>query len=554
MGLEIRKRKDGTLIQHWYGAYRDHTGRRVIESLSEPLPRNMPASLLEKGDPDFEASRARALKELEGFKAEARTKGRADHLTERLIESKTGRKLEYVKLAELPAKWRGLGRKVKPTAEWLSWCDTVFSRFAEAVPCEYLHEVTPEQATAYVETLRAGFTNRTAGGAASLLKSAFARLLPLGTSNPFDGEIKRRGTETGGDTIHRQPLTAPELVKLFETARPDPFLYPLTICAALTGMRIGDVCNLKWQSVDLRAGVVAVKTSKTGKGVEIPIFEPLRKEFEAALADKGESPYVWPDAARMYKANRYGITYRGKSLFARAFAGNVQTGQEAAALMPERADLTEVFPEARKAVQSSFEGAKRDRILDTLKRYARGQSYRDIEAETGRQRGQVSEDLHDAERVSGLTLRRGLTGRKGTTLKSGRDIKTLIAATRQKRWEGKTRPQDEKRLSASLLGWHALRGTWATLALSAGIPVETVKLVTGHGTANTVLKFYYNPQREHLRAVLGDKLPDVLTGRKGEKTALTEADPVATMAAQLQSMNKADRARLAKLLNVKGGK
>jgi hypothetical protein len=52
--------------------------------------------------------------------------------------------------------------------------------------------------------------------------------------------------------------------------------------------------------------------------------------------------------------------------------------------------------------------------------------------------------------------------------------------------------------------------------------VETVKLVTGHGTTNTAIKFYYNPQREHLRAVLGDKLPEVLTGRLAE-----EANPAA---------------------------
>lgn len=545
MGLELRKGRDGELITHWFGRYKDKNGKRICKALTTPIDGSPPASLSLKdtGNKAFEDSRKAASDELKGFRTAARKMGRAIHLTEDLIEEKTGRAVEYVKLADLPAKWRALGRESEPTKDWLAWCDTIFTRFAQTVKCEYLHEVTPEQAVSYVECLRKDFTRRTAKGAAQLLKSAFTRLLPLGTSNPFGGEITRRGTDTGGEVIHRRPLTEPELVTLFNTARPDPFLFPLTVCAALTGMRIGDVCQLTWQSVDLRAGVIAVRTSKTGKGVEIPIFQPLRQVFETALAEKGESPYVWPDAAHMYTKNRYGITYRGKALFARALKGTPKNKPQAAGLASEHADLAEVLPQVRKAIEGRFEGAKRDRILDTLTRYAEGQSYRQIEAETGRQRGQTSEDLREAETVTGLQLRHG------ATVASKRDLKTLISKTRQKRPEGKGK------LSASTLGWHSLRGTWATLALSAGVPVETVKLVTGHGTANTVLKFYYNPQREHLRAVLGDKLPDVLTGgkmnskgRQDTTLALNEADPVATIAAQLKNMTKADRARLADMM------
>lgn len=543
MGLEIRRNASGTITGHWYGAFTDGNGRRVCLPLKTKIADTPPASLRETGSAAFEASRAAALAELESLKTEARHKGRAEHLVERLIEAKTGKRVEYVRLADLPDKWRRLGRETQPTDAWLEWCDVVFKRFAEAVPCEYLHEVTQEQAAEYVGSLRAGFTRRTANGAASLLKSAFMRLLPPGASNPFGNEIARRGEDGDGDTIHRRPLTATELAELFQTARPDPLLYPLTVCAACTGLRIGDVCLLRWQSVDLRAGVVMVKTSKTGKAVEIPIFEPLREVLEAALADKGGSPYVWPDAARMYKANRYGITYRGKALFARAFAGSPEGGPDGPAPALDKTALAETCPAVAEAVRGAgFAPAKRDRLLDTLRRYADGRSYRQIEAETGRCRGQVSQDLQEAERVSGVKLR------QGATEASGRDLKTLIAATRQRRGAG------NGVLSASLLGWHALRGTWATLALSAGIPVETVKLVTGHGTTNTVLKFYYNPQRDHLRAVLGDKLPAVLTGAKpGKSKRIAPTAPdVAELAEQLKTLSAGDRRKLAKLLNQEG--
>ena len=88
--------------------------------------------------------------------------------------------------------------------------------------------------------------------------------------------------------------------------------------------------------------------------------------------------------------------------------------------------------------------------------------------------------------------------------------------------------------------------------------METVKLVTGHGTANTVLKFYYNPQREHLRSVLGEKLPDVLTGLKSAKpisrtgrakrlTAPGEAH-VTSLVAQLERLSATERMQLAAML------
>lgn len=549
MALKLLTQRDGTPRPYWYAEFKeigsgDKWKRRVV-NLGLKWKGTPPEGLLLSGEGDtlFEASRAKAEAKLAEIVEQVSRKGRAEHLMERVIESKTGRKVEYTRLADLPAKWRALGRETRPTEDWLKWCDTLFNRFAAAVPCEYLHEVTREQAAAYVETLRRNFTNRTASGAASLLKSAFARLLPLGTQNPFEGEIKRRGNGNGGDAIHRRPLTAAELAQLFETARTDSFLYPLTVCAALTGLRIGDVCLLRWASVDLRAGFVTVQTAKTGAGVEIPIFEPLREVFEAALAEQDrDGSYVFPAAARMYLSNRYGIVYRGKTLFARALASDRSAPQDVSengCITPERSDLQEAFPDVCKTVQEQYAGAKRDRILDSLKRYADGKTYRDIEKETGRQRGQVSQDLKDAEIASGLSFR------KGTPEKTGRDLKALIQETRQGRPDGKGK------LSASLLGWHSLRGTWATLALSAGIPIETVAKVTGHGTAKTIEKFYYNPRREHLRAVLGDKLPAVLTGHKAAALPPPVEDApgrLAALAEQLNGLDARDKAQLARML------
>ena len=127
---------------------------------------------------------------------------------------------------------------------------------------------------------------------------------------------------------------------------------------------------------------------------------------------------------------------------------------------PESADLDETrySPKVSEAVRGAgFGDAKRDRILDSLTRYARGESYRKIEKATGRKRCIISQDLHDAELVSSYRLRCGLIGARGTTKRSGRDLKRLIADTRQGRKIGQH--------AASLLGWHNLRGTFVVLAL-----------------------------------------------------------------------------------------
>jgi len=539
MGLEIRRNASGTITGHFFGAYTDQSGKRVCVPLKTKIGDTPPASLRDTGTPAFEASRAAALAELEALKEEARHKGRADHLTERLIESKTGRAVEYVKLADLAERWRGLGREAKPGAAWLAWNDTVFNRFAAAVPCQYLHEVTPEQAAAYVETLRRDFARKTVKVAAGLLRSAFSRLLPLGTQNPFAAGIARKGSDEDGDTVHRRPFTAPELTALFEAARPDPFLFPLVVTAACTGLRRGDVCRLKWSAVDLRAGVVAVKTSKTGAAVEIPIFETLREVLESALADRrAGAVYVFPNAARMVAENADGLTWRFKKLVA-----SIMPDQDAAEEAAEpvqcvgRVDLAQVLPEVCAAVGAAVEGPRRERMLETLRLYAEGAGVRAIEKRTGRARSVVSLDLHRAEEISGRRFMPEAVKGGGVKARIDRVTRGASAAGRARR--------------ASVLDWHSLRVTWVTMALAAGVPMEVARLVTGHKTVEVVLRHYFKPGRDHLRAVLGDKLPEVLTGARAKSAKqLTQggAADVAGLAAQLKTLSAADRRKLAKLL------
>ena len=118
MGLMLKTQRDGTLRKCWYGVYRETNGRRKVVNLNVKWDGNppYPFQVSQPGDKDFEVTRAAAQLALDKFMEKSARKGRAEHLTERLIESKTGRAVSYALLTDLPDRWRNLGREV-PASE-----------------------------------------------------------------------------------------------------------------------------------------------------------------------------------------------------------------------------------------------------------------------------------------------------------------------------------------------------------------------------------------------------------------------------------------------------
>lgn len=97
---------------------------------------------------------------------------------------------------------------------------------------------------------------------------------------------------------------------------------------------------------------------------------------------------------------------------------------------------------------------------------------------------------------------------------------------------------------ASIRDFHSFRVTWVTLALTAGIPMEMVQKVTGHKTAEIVLKHYFQPGREDFRHALQSAMPKLLTN--GQKSPKEEMDSILDHMTP-KTLNR-DKARLLKLL------
>lgn len=94
-----------------------------------------------------------------------------------------------------------------------------------------------------------------------------------------------------------QPLTEDELLKFFEVAKDDR-LFPAFVLAATTGLRRGELCGLKWDSIDLDEGVLVVRRQLlTLKGG--PSFE------DSAKSKRGRRRItLTDDAVRELKALR----------------------------------------------------------------------------------------------------------------------------------------------------------------------------------------------------------------------------------------------------------
>jgi len=173
-------------------------------------------------------------------------------------------------------------------------------------------QIQCSHARAYMRMIEErGVSAKTYNNIVIFLRSVFHTLRKEAglAENPFDGIPTR-----DGEAIFRTPYKVEELDVILKHAKEDTFIYPLIVTGMCTAMRRGDCCTLLRESVDLEAGFITVKTSKTGETVQIPIFPLLRKVLEDALAKPSlRAPhYVFPHLEAHYVVNPDHLTDRVK--------------------------------------------------------------------------------------------------------------------------------------------------------------------------------------------------------------------------------------------------
>lgn len=155
-----------------------------------------------------------------------------------------------------------------------------------------LREITPLMIERFRKSrLQAGNARSTTNRFLAVLKRLFSIAIQEGyaETNP----VKAVKFFSEKDRLIQRVLSADEEARLLgaSSAR----LRPILITALNTGMRLGEILNLRWREINLDDRTIRVEGTKSGRLRFIPINSVLFEELVAWKGRNGQSPYVFPN-------------------------------------------------------------------------------------------------------------------------------------------------------------------------------------------------------------------------------------------------------------------
>jgi len=176
-----------------------------------------------------------------------------------------------------------------------SWKDDEYRIKANLEPFfgdMHLKDITPLKIERYrAERLKGTITKSTVNREITIMKRMFNLAIDWNFAdvNP----VLKVKLFSEKDTQKERILTEEEEEKLLK-AVPD-YLRPIIIAALNTGMRRGEILNLRWRQVDMKNRQIRVEQTKSGKTRTIPINDALFQELQYEKALSGNSEYVFPN-------------------------------------------------------------------------------------------------------------------------------------------------------------------------------------------------------------------------------------------------------------------
>ena len=497
--LMLKKYGDGWRAR-WYGRFKQDGKIREV-----PLCRwkgTPPASGKigkHEGDRVFEASRQRALAELREVIDGQRSDADKAALVERVHRARYGKRVELTRISDLYSIWQKRPRKRPPTEGHVAVARRTLARFTD-----YMKRTAPrisetgalreEHVDGFLKEVGAeGVSARTWNGILSIMRGTMQRADPYSEATRFLKDQPAKDEQT----VHRTPFTGEDLERIFmAAAKRDPLIHDLIVVAACTAMRRGDVCRLRWSSVDMGAGFVVVKEAKGGGTVEVPVFPPLQTVLDARPR---RGVYVFPEAEKLYRQSPDALNQRLQGVL--TDAGFVRPPRNPKVGAYKNADFGEIQKAAEAAMKKEGWSQKRKaKAYNILQRHLSGETGMDIAAALDISRGAVSTYLHELEGLTRLAI---------VTPPAIEKPEPSTCTV------GEITPEMPRLKRPSLKSWHSFRTTWTTMALAAGVPLEIVRRVTGHRTAEVVMENYFRPGRDHFRQVLSANMPKALVGNGG---------------------------------------
>lgn len=177
-----------------------------------------------------------------------------------------------------------------------------------------LDRLTPDTCREFCEARLKLVSYGTVKNNYALLKAALNTAVRNGIidRNPFCAfSLPSLATAAERTGTKRYPFSPEEMYTIIHE-----FPYPwneLALTSFLTGgQRLGDICCLKWESIDMEANCINFATSKTGKVISAPILPPLKKILESHYSPNAE--YVFPDVAQRYLRSSGSVSVEFSSL------------------------------------------------------------------------------------------------------------------------------------------------------------------------------------------------------------------------------------------------
>ncbi|MDF7824453.1 tyrosine-type recombinase/integrase [Pontiellaceae bacterium B12227] len=522
MSLVMRKTS-----KWWYGRYKVD-GKEYVKNLQVEIRGTRPLTLKETGSVHFENSRGEAHSVLNALLEEVQSAKSAEALAEAVYEARSGEKLKRYRIQDLSLIWKEKPRKRPPSPEHAEKSISKLECLANHLQKNFpkiirVDQIRPAHIQSFLNELeQSGMTAATWNSYLVPIKLVLKR-----AGVPAAKEILAKDSEP----VFRKPFSIEELDAVLEAAKSDRLIYSLAVTAACTAMRKKDCCYLSWSDVDFSDGFITVKTSKTGQVVDIPMADMLRAEIEKH--SNNGSDFVFPEAKQLYEADASAITKRFKSVLRLA-------GFDDGVTAPPLEYKTDPYSpeEILKAAEEIYTGGKLIRAKAVLSSYLSGDCIRRSAETAGVSIGSVSNYLNELEAQTKKRLIRG----------KHRPATDIVPPTR-----GKMREERKNGLNAaSVRDFHSFRTTFVTIALMRGMPLDTVRKITGHQTAEVVTKHYFRPEREQLREAMQNTLPGMLTSAAKPFTPAEKASEILAMINA--NMSKADICnRVAEALAVLNG-
>jgi len=152
----------------------------------------------------------------------------------------------------------------------------------------YLSDITPLMIEHYKAKRKDQVRPATVNRELACMKHMFTKAIEWGktTENPA-----KKVNLLRENNARLRYLTSEEIKRLINAAT--PHLKPILTVALNTGMRKGEILNLKWEDIHWKRGVILLTDTKNSQWREIPMNGIVTKTLRG-LMKRSNSPYVFP--------------------------------------------------------------------------------------------------------------------------------------------------------------------------------------------------------------------------------------------------------------------